>query len=263
MPMLSSTFVQPFGRDRSFIKCVTVDFGPSELLGPFFIEADAAARRAGVFLTIGDFSELVAVNRANRDSWVPVIPLFDPHNGPLSQEQAFCLIGRNATGETVATHAVRLYDWPRTSFTEEAESLRLFYADPVGMKLPNETCRVSAAAARGVTGRVAYSGAAWVRPDYRGRSLALVLPRVAKAYAFTRWRPDFIVSWMTEAAYKRGLIDHVGYTTVDWDVQLRDSFIGDLRFAFVSMREGCLLDYVRDFSTCMAQVDRGIGARRA
>ena len=131
------------------------------------------------------------------------------------------------------------------------------------MKLPKETCRVSATAARDVTGRVAYSGAAWVRPDYRGRSLALVLPRIAKAYAFTRWRPDFIVSWMTEATYQRGLIDHVGYTTVDWDVQLRNSFTGDLKFAFLSMRQRCLLDYVRDFSTSMAQVDRGIGQRRA
>jgi hypothetical protein len=263
MPEPWSTLTQPLVEDRSFINRVAVDFGPSELLGPFFIEADAAARRAGVLLTIGDFSELVAVNRANRDSWVPVVPLFDPHNGPLPQERAFCLIGRNAAGEAVATHAVRLYDWPNTSFAEEAESLRLFYADPAGMKLPKETCRVSASAARDVTGRVAYSGAAWVRPDYRGRSLALVLPRLAKAYAFTRWRPDFIVSWMTEAAYQRGLIDHVGYTTVDWDVQLRDSFIGDLRFAFLSMRQGCLLDHVRDFSTSMAQVDRGIGARRA
>jgi hypothetical protein len=249
--------------DRSFINHVTVDFGPSELLGPFFIEADAAARRAGVFLTIGDFSELVAVNRANRPNWPPLIPLFDPCNGALSREEAFCLIGRNRAGEAVATHAVRLYDWADTTFVKEAESLRLFYADPAGMKLPKETCRVSATAARDVTGRVAYSGAAWVRPDYRGRSLVLVLPRLAKAYALTRWRPDFIVSWMTETTYRRGLIDRVGYTTVDWDVQLRNSFSGDMRFAFLSMRQGCLLDYVRDFSTSMAQVDRSIGKRRA
>ncbi len=254
---------QPLVEDRSFINRVAVDFGPSELLGPFFIEADAAARRAGVLLTIGDFSELVAVNRANRLNWPPLIPLFDPCNGALPQEEASCLIGRNRAGEAVATHAVRLYDWRDTSFTEEAESLRLFYADPGGMRLPKETCRVSAAAAHDVTGRVAYSGAAWVRPDYRGRSLALVLPRLAKAYAFIRWRPDFIVSLMTEASYRRGLIDHVGYTTVDWDVQLRNSFTGDLRFAFLSMRQRCLLDYVRDFSTSMAQVDRGIGERRA
>ena len=96
MPELWSTSAQSLVEDRLFINRVTVDFGPSELLGPFFIEADAAARRAGVLLTIGDFSELVAVNRANRSNWVPLIPLFDPRNGPLSQEQAFCLIGRNA-----------------------------------------------------------------------------------------------------------------------------------------------------------------------
>jgi hypothetical protein len=259
---MSRTSTQ-ISKNGSFIEQVAVNHGPSELLGPFFVEADAAARRAGVFLTLGDFSELVAVNRANGDNWAPLIPLFDPRNGPLPPEKAFCLIGRNERGEAVAAHAVRRYDWPNTCFTEEAESHRLFYADPARMKYPQETCRVSAPYAREVTGRVAYSGAAWVRPDYRGRALALVLPRLAKAYAFTLWRPDFIVSWMTEATFKRGLLQHVGYTTIDWDVQLRASFIGDLRFAFLSMRQSCLLDYVRDFSTSVAQVDGRIGARRA
>ena len=259
---LSTSSVQD-SKDRTFITRLVIDYGPRELLGPFFLDADAAARRAGVLLTIGDFSELVRLNNANRDNWGPLIPLFDPANGPLPEDQAFCLIGRNAAGEAVAAHAMRLFDWVGTSFTDEAESLRLFYADAVVRKYPQETCTVSAPTAREVTGRVVYSGAAWVRPDYRGRSLALVLPRLAKAYAFTRWRPDFIVSWMTEATYKRGLIAHVGYTTVDWDVQMRNSFVGDLRFAFLSMRERGLLDYVRDFSAGLAQVDRGIGKRRA
>jgi hypothetical protein len=259
---MSRTSLQ-VSKHGSFIEQVVVDYGPSELLGPFFVKADAAARRAGVFLTVGDFSELVAVNRANRNNWAPLIPLFDPKNGALPPEKAFCLIGRNERGEAVAAHAVRRYDWPNTSFVEEAESHRLFYADPERMKFPQETCSVSAPYAREVTGRVAYSGAAWVRPDYRGRALALVLPRLAKAYAFTLWRPDFIVSWMTETVYKRGLLQHVGYTTIDWDVQLRASFIGDLRFAFLSMKPSCLLDYVRDFSASMAEIDRGVGMRRA
>jgi hypothetical protein len=68
---------------------------------------------------------------------------------------------------------------------------------------------------------------------------------------------------MTEATYNRGLIAHVGYTTVDWDIQMRNSFVGDLRFAFLSMREEGLLDYVRGFSAGLAQVDPGIGKRRA
>jgi hypothetical protein len=240
-----------------------IDHGPSELLGPFFLEADAVVRRAGVLLTLGDFAELAALNSANRDNWGPLIPLFDPANGPLHDDFAFCLIGRNRAGEAVATHAVRLYDWVGTSFAEEAESLRLFYPNPPSHEFPLETCTVSASSARKVTGRVAYSGAAWVRPDFRGRALALVLPRMAKAYAFTRWRPDYIVSWMTEATYKRGLIAHVGYTTVDWDIQMRNSFVGDLRFAFLSMREEGLLDYVRSFSASLAQIDVRVGKRSA
>lgn len=258
-----STTSSRISSNRAFVDHLVTDHGPSELLGPFFLEADATARRAGVLLTIGDFSELVALNNGNRDNWGPLIPLFDPANGPLHEDRAFCLIGRNAAGEAVAAHAVRLFHWIGTSFTEEAESLRLFYADAAVRKYPQETCIVTAPSAREVTGHVAYSGAAWVRPDYRGRSLALILPRLAKAYAFTRWRPDFIVSWMTEATYKRGLIAHVGYTTVDWDVQMRNSFVGNLRFAFLSMRERGLLDYVRAFSASLAQIDGSIGKRRA
>src|SRR5437868_3886611 len=151
MPKVRSTAVQPLARGRSFVECVEVDHGPSELLGPFFIEADAVIRRAGILLTIGDFSELVAANRVNKLSWPPLIPLFDPCNGPLAPEQAFCLMGRNGAGEVVAAHAARLYDWAATYFAEEAESLRLFYADPAAMKYPNETCKVSAVAACEVT----------------------------------------------------------------------------------------------------------------
>jgi hypothetical protein len=249
--------------DRAFIGQLAIDHGPRQLLEPFFRDADAAARRAGVRLTFGDFAELVALNKANGDNWGPLIPLFDPANGALHADQAFCLIGRNHAGEAVAAHAVRLFHWPATSFKEEAESLRLFYSESAHRKHSRETCTITAPSAREVRGRVAYSGAAWVRPDYRGRALALVLPRLAKAYAFTRWRPDFIVSWMTEATYKRGLIAHVGYTTIDWAVEMRQSFVGDLRFAFLSMREPGLLDYVRNFSTSLAQVDGRVGQRRA
>ena len=249
--------------DSTFVDRLVIDHGPIQLLEPFFLDADAAARRAGVRLTLGDFAELVALNDANRDNWGPLIPLFDPANGSLHNDQAFCLIGRNHAGEAVATHAMRLFHWPATSFKEEGESLRLFYSETAHRKYPHETCTITARSACEVRGYVAYSGAAWVRPDYRGRALALVLPRLAKAYAFTRWRPDFIVSWMTEATYKRGLITHVGYTTVDWDVQMRNSFVGDLRFALLSMRERGLLDYVRGFSASLAQVDGGICKRRA
>ena len=186
-----------------FIDEVVVEHGPEDLLGRFFLDAHEACENVGITPYLGTFEELVRLNQENSDNWVPMIPVFDPANGPLENDLAFCIIARNDQGEGVAAHAVRLFDWPDTNFADEAQSLRLFYSDPATMKRPNETCSVTSRLARSASGRVAYSGAAWVRPDYRGRSLALVLPRLAKAYAYTLWRPQLIVSWMTEATYKR------------------------------------------------------------
>jgi hypothetical protein len=58
------------------------------------------------------------------------------------------------------------------------------------MKRPGERCLVTAPATRRIRGRVVFSGAAWYRPDYRGRGLSAILPRVGKAYALARWSPD-------------------------------------------------------------------------
>jgi hypothetical protein len=131
------------------------------------------------------------------------------------------------------------------------------------MKRPGETCTVTSKVAREVTGRVLYSGAAWVRPDFRGRSLALIMPRLAKAYAYTLWRPDYIVSWMTEPTFQRGLLKHVGYTSIDWAIEMKNSFVGDMRFAFLSMGENDLLDYVQTFSADLAsKIDARVRQRR-
>ena len=54
----------------------------------------------------------------------------------------------------------------------------------------------------GVTGRVVFSGAAWYRRDYRGKQLVEILPRLSRAYAYTRWRSDCTITMMTEAVVK-------------------------------------------------------------
>ena len=246
---LQTTYNPVHASGTRFIDEVVVNHGPAELLGNFFLDAHEACENAGVIPYLGTFDELAKLNRENSDNWVPMIPTFDPANGPLEKDKAFCIIARNSEGEGVAAHAARLFEWPHTNFADELTSYRLFYSDPAAMKLPNESCTVTSRLAHEVTGRVVYSGAAWVRPDYRGRALALVLPRLAKAYAYTLWRPQFIVSWMTESTHKKGLLKHVGYTSIDWAIELRNSFIGDLRFAFLTMREQCLLNYVSSFTS--------------
>lgn len=143
---------------RTLLDGITLDFGPVDLLGRFFLRADAAARARGIELSFAPFDELVAVNRRNSDTWRPLVTVFDPTFGALHPENCFALLGRDHSGAVVATQAARLFDWTNTNFADEATSLRLFYPDPSADKLPAERIDVTAPNARELFGRVAYSG---------------------------------------------------------------------------------------------------------
>lgn len=231
----------------SFITGVQVGTRHASLFGHFFLAAVAAAEKAGLDVVFGSFGELVQLNRQQSANWHPLTPLFDPKFAQLSDENSFCIFGVNEKGNIVVCHAARLFDWTGSNFTEEATSLRLFYSDPVRMKWPAESCNVTAQLGRSLTGKVAYSGAAWVRPDYRGRALADIFPRIGKIYAYTRWEPEVIIGLMSEQNWKRGLAPKAGYTTVDWAVEPRNGPGGDWRFALLTMREACVVNYAQQF----------------
>jgi hypothetical protein len=248
----------------SLINEIVVDHGPRDLLGRFFLKADTVARDRGITLSFGTFDDLVETNARNAASWHPLIPLFDPKNGSLTDDSAFCLVGRNPQGDIVATQAARLYRWPDTSFYEEARSLRLFYADPARMKMPKERCEISAESTKFVSGNVCFSGGGWYRRDYRKLNLSAILPRISRALAFTRWRTDYTVSVIAEKVIQGGMADRSGYTNVDWDLRMYDAPPGTVRCAFVWMETNQLLSDLADFLVGFdAQVDVGIDQRRA
>jgi len=210
--------------------------GPVDLLGRFFLWADGEALDRGVTLSFAPLATLVAVNRANSDTWRPLVPLFDPAVGGISEQTGFAMLGRNNAGEVVATQAARLYDWSSTCFRDEAISLRMFYTDPAAALARGERCTVSAPSASLISGRVVFSGAGWYRPDFRGKGLATILPRISRAYAFTRWLTDCTISMFADAVLAGGMAARCGYTNVDpASVELVNSPIGNLRFALVSM----------------------------
>ncbi len=251
---------------RSWLSEITVEHGPAEILGSFFLKADQAARDRGVTLSFGTFDELVETNARNTSSWHPLIPLFDPKNGALPPDEAFCILGHDENGEVVATQAARIYHWPATSFFYEAESLRLFYADPALSKQPTERCVVTAPSTRFVSGNVVFSGGGWYRRDYRKLELSMILPRISRALAFTRWDSNYTVSIMAEKVIKGGMAERCGYTNVDWDLSLFDSPVGTVRCAFVWMERVQLMQDLSDFLAGFdtgAQVDRRIDQRRA
>ena len=204
----------------SFLDELVITYGPVARLGRFFLDADQALRQRGVTLSFGTMDELARTNAANRQSWLPLFPAFNPAFHAFDPARTVCFLGRNAAQEVVATHAVTLLDWRDSNFRDEAESLRLHYDDPAGMRRPGESCRVTAPSAARVSGRVAFTGAAWYRPDFRGRSLASVLSPLARVYSLACWDPDFTVRMISEALVKKGFADECQVANVEWSVDV-------------------------------------------
>jgi hypothetical protein len=56
---------------------ITVEHGPVDLFGRFFLLADTAARERGVSLSFGTFEDLIRVNEKNRASWGIMTSMYD------------------------------------------------------------------------------------------------------------------------------------------------------------------------------------------
>jgi hypothetical protein len=173
---------------------LTIDHGPFELLGKFFLKAEMSARARGLELYFGSFEELAAVNTENRRQWAPLLPMFRAGADGLSEDTAFCILGRNSAGDVVATQAARFFDISKSNLLREAESLRLFYGSTLGPT--DAVCSIRAPIAKKITGYVAYSGSGWYRRDYRGIQLSAILPRISRAYALARWNTETTVSFI-------------------------------------------------------------------
>jgi len=218
---------------RSILNDIVVERGPTDVLGPYFLHVELETRRRGVALEFCTPEQLLAANVDNRESWLPLVPMFDPKFGLIRSDNAFCVLGRNTKGEVVTANAILRYDWDATDFVDEATSLRLFYADPEKMRQPGEECIITTSRARCIRGSAAFSGAAWVRHDYRRRGLSELLPRFIKAYAAARWQLDVIFGMMAESVERRGLARPFGYEQIDWEAQWRNSIVGTLRLAIL------------------------------
>jgi hypothetical protein len=248
----------------SWLRDVTVEHGPPDVLGRFFLKADAAARERGVTLEFAPLHELQRVNDRNRATWKPLVPLFSTRYNDLDPEHSFCILGRNRAGDVVATQAARLFEWPDSSFYDAARSLRLFYDHPEKYALPGETCTVTAEATKFVTGRVVFSGGGWYRPDYRKRWLSGILPRISRAYAYTRWNAKFTTTVMDKGVVNGGFHKRCGYSNIEWALDWRNTPLGDMYLAFLWMQPAELISDLRNFlATFDAQVDAVVDDRRA
>lgn len=236
-----------FIRHRRLLDQITLLHGPQELLGRFFLIADTAARDRGVKLRLrSDFDALMILNERHRDSWPPLAPIFNPALSNLRLDAAFCLEAVDERDETVATHASRFFDWPDTTLADELRSMRPFYEDPAPRIAAGESVEVTAPSAKIIHGRVAYGGAVWVRPDCRGKGLAALLPRISRAYAYSRWDNAYTWGMVEPKVHAKGLIRANGPYEVEEAILMRLAFRGELPALLMWMGRDAMLSDIED-----------------
>jgi hypothetical protein len=199
----------------SFLADVVLEHGPRDILSRVILKCDTEMRMRGIRLSFATFEELLAVNRANADSWHPLVSVFDPEVGGVSRENGIALIGWNEAGKAVAALASRHYPLAGT-LRDEIESLRLFYADPDASRRPGESIRVTAPIAAETRGAAVYLGGLWYHPDYRGRGLHPVLSPIVRALSYSRWGCEIAFSLMSRENVETGVARRARFSHVEW-----------------------------------------------
>jgi|GEM_PF-7004361 hypothetical protein len=192
---------------------VWVEHGPRDVIGRYLLLAAEQARQLGISLHIGrGLHRLAEINRANLDSWAPLMPALRPDRNGATAENVIYLEGRDRAGDVVITEMVRRYQWWGTSFKAEFESRRFLYADPAAEGRAGELCVADAPIASQITGDCQWYGGMWCRPDFRGRGLTALVPRVLRALALTSWDLRSCTFGLVEiAAVAAGMLDNYQY----------------------------------------------------
>jgi GNAT superfamily N-acetyltransferase len=211
---------------------LTIKHGPANLLSRFVLDGDRLARSMGLRLRLRhDFGELLYLNKqeAARGNWYRLTHMFNSEYSDLSPENSYWISGENDNGEIVATQAGRVYYWPETTLEEEAR-LMFYGGHEVGQR-----CTVTATDAKVITGVVFFGGSIWIRPDFRGRQISQLLPRLGRAYALARWPVDWGISMVTPVLVDKGVAAGYGYKHLSYSIFYPGSPLGDVEFALVSL----------------------------
>jgi hypothetical protein len=247
---------------RPLFSDISVDHGPPSQVGRFFLAAEHLAHQIGISLSFAPMTAMTVINQANRATWPHLVPALDPNFSQLDATNAFCILGRNARGEVVATQAGRLLDLTDKSYADACEDLSLFYADRGDAKA-GETCAVSAASARDIRGRVLYSGGAWYRPDIRGTGLSRILPRISRVYGYTRWNTDTTLTLMQVANMGRRVNERNGYRHAEWSIDWSAGPLGTQSLALLWNTRADTLADLADFTQRLApEIEADISHRR-
>jgi len=235
-------------RPRSLLDQITLQHGPHDLLGRYLILADRAARQMGVRLRLrSDFERLHEIKLKHFENTPMMSPIFDPAQSNLRIDSSFWVEGVNDAGDTISTHAARLFDWPRTTLESEARALRVHYEDPAPHLAAGESVDITAPSASRIRGRTTFAGAMWVRADYRRQGLTRIIPRISRVYAYTRWNTAFTWGFMEPRLHAGGASVAYGRYTVEDGLTVRLDFRSPFRAMLLWMAEDTMLGEIEAF----------------
>jgi hypothetical protein len=239
---------------------LTVRHGPAGLLARFVLEGDKAARRMGIRLRLRhDFDALLHLNRREMacGSWFRLVNMFNPECSDVSPDNAFWVSGEDEAGEIVVTWAGRVYYWPDSSLAEQA--CAMFYGRDDG-----QLCTVTAPAAKGITGVVLSAGGVWVRPEFRGRQLTRLFPRIGRAYACSRWPIDWTISLCAPVLVEKGVAAGYGQKNFSHSIFYPASPWGDLEVVVAYTEATDIYQDLEEFMTSeFSPARRGAPALRS
>lgn len=154
---------------------------PREVIGDAILHLQDAAARLGLkFYASHDWGAFKA-HRTQADPSIKLNPRWDPAYSRLEPGFAVAIRGFDAEGRSATFGAVRVYEWhDGRNLASEARTLRLYYDRPdLDARFTEHACQLPAIAER-ISGRVAVTGALWVRRDLRGPRPELGQARVSQ-----------------------------------------------------------------------------------
>jgi hypothetical protein len=207
---------------------ITIKHGPARLLARVMLAGDVAARQMGLTLRVRhDFDELVYVNRQHvaTGNWLNIPGAYNPECADITPDNAFWLSGEDDQGEIVVTYAARIYNWIGTTLADQVRVA--WYGRDLG-----QPCEITAEAAQLITGVVTCAGASWVRPDFRGRHLSHLMPRIYKAYACSRWPIEWAIGFISVGNVAKGLARNYGQQNLSYSIIFPGSAWGEVAIAY-------------------------------
>jgi hypothetical protein len=233
--------------DQPLIESLQIDHGPITLLGRFFLLAQGLLAKAGVTLVKTTLAEAAKTQASNTASWALFPPMLDARLSAIPEDMSYGLLGRNDRGEVICAQGGRIYDIGSRSFADIVADQSFFYGPEIPPAPGSPVAEVTAPSAPLITGKFAYSGALWVHPDYRGRHLAGLLPRVSRCYALAKWNTQHTVGMVSENNVAPRLLASYGYKKIEPRFTITDLTPQPMSWSILWMDRDELIDDLVSF----------------